>query len=108
MYAMRHTLSTRVQLYFQRPLETFLNAPYCHRQRWLIITWLATAQQQLPVTGQSQLTSYNFSISPEFISDRQHGDPHPNKPSLNEHSNKHASHNTQTTLTKFFKPTPIR
>jgi hypothetical protein len=54
LYAMRHTLSTRVQLYFQRPLETFLNAPYRHRQRWLIITRLATAQQQLPVTGQSQ------------------------------------------------------
>jgi hypothetical protein len=71
LYAMRHTLSTRVQLYFQRPLETFLNAPYRHRQRWLIITRLATAQQQLPVTGQSQLTSYNFSIHPEFTTDRQ-------------------------------------
>jgi hypothetical protein len=77
LYAMRHTLSTRVQLYFQQPLETFLNAPYRHRQRWLIITRLATAQQQLPVTGQSQLTSYNFSIHPEFTSDLQQSDPHP-------------------------------
>ena len=66
MYGIHNTFTTRVQFYFRQSLDNLLRAPYRTRQRWLIITKLATAQQQQPSKGQSQLTSYNFSLHPEF------------------------------------------
>jgi Reverse transcriptase (RNA-dependent DNA polymerase) len=66
LYDIHHTFTTRVQFYFRQPLDILIRAPYRTRQRWLIITKLATSQQQRPLHGQSQLTSYNFSLQPEF------------------------------------------
>jgi hypothetical protein len=95
MYAIHHTFTTRVQFYFRQSLDTLMCAPYRTRQRWLIITKLATAQQHQPCRGQSQLTSYNFSLHPEFQLSKQSevSDPQFLKTL------------TQTQLTNFFHPT---
>jgi hypothetical protein len=61
LYNLHHTFTSRVQHYFRQPLRTLLSAPYRTRQRWLIITKLATAQQLQLTNGQTRLTSYNFS-----------------------------------------------
>jgi hypothetical protein len=95
LYAIHHTFTTRVQFYFRQPLDDLIRAPYRTRQRWLIITKLATAQQHQPSRGQSQLTSYNFSLHPEFQLDKQR--------EFSDTTSLKTS--TQTQLTKFFHPT---
>ena len=100
LYDIHHTFTTRVQFYFRQPLDILIRAPYRTRQRWLIITKLATSQQQRPLNGQSQLTSYHFSLHPEFQFTST-----PRTPSvtyITPPSNR--DDNIQTRLTKFFLP----
>ena len=96
LYAIWHTFTTSIQFYFRQSLHDPLCAPYRTCLRWLIITKLATAQQhQQPSQGQSQLTSYNFSIHPEF-----HLEQHP----TSAFSNNFTIPPLQTHITKFFHP----
>jgi hypothetical protein len=90
LYALQSTYTARVQLYFRQPLSSFLHAPYRTRQRWLIITKLATAQQIQPSHGQTQLTSYAFTLHTDVASER---------PAIPQTSN---TLHTQTRLTTFF------
>ena len=90
LYALQSTYTARVQLYFRQPLLSFLHAPYRTRQRWLIITKLATAQQIQPSHGQTQLTSYAFTLHTDVASER---------PAIPQASN---TLHTQTRLTTFF------
>jgi hypothetical protein len=102
MYGIHHTFTTRVQFYFRQSLDNLLRAPYRTRQRWLIITKLATAQQQQPSRGQSQLTSYNFSLHPEFQLDHPASDI--SNPPSETTDTTYIKTSTQTQLTTFFHP----
>ena len=98
LYALQSTFTARVQLYFQQPLTKLLGTSYRTRQRWLIITKLATAQQCQLTNGQTQLTSYAFSLHTDMTFARQHANT-PQPPIAP------PSTTIQTRLTKFFTPT---
>jgi hypothetical protein len=93
LYALQSTYTARVQLYFRQPLSSLLHATYRTRQRWLIITKLATAQQIQPSHSQTQLTSYAFTLHTDVASER---------PAMPQASNTSYTLRTQTQLTTFF------